>query len=87
MKYKLTVLTSLIGCAIIFDLKEKENDKKHIKEFVNKIDKYESITHNLLENNGFQYLKFYQNIKSDQVNMASTGHTIQATTHAQKAQA
>lgn len=59
MKYKLTVLTSLIGCAIIFDLKEKENDKKHIKEFVNKIDKYESITHNLLENNGFQYLKFY----------------------------
>lgn len=40
MKYKLTVLTSLIGCAIIFDLKEKENDKKHLKEFVNKIDKY-----------------------------------------------
>jgi hypothetical protein len=59
MKYKLTILTSLIGCAIIFDLKEKENDKKNIKEFMNKIDKYETITHNILENNGFQYLKFY----------------------------
>lgn len=40
MKYKLTILTSLIGCAIIFDLKEKENDKTNIKEFMNKIDKY-----------------------------------------------
>jgi hypothetical protein len=58
MKYKLTILTSLIGCAIIFDMKEKENDKKCLKEFLNKIDKYENLTHNLLENNGFYYLKF-----------------------------
>lgn len=48
MKYKLTILTSLIGCAIIFDMKEKENDKKCLKEFLNKIDKYENLTHNLL---------------------------------------
>jgi hypothetical protein len=40
MKYKLNALTSLIGCAIIFDLKEKEKDKKCLREFINKIDKY-----------------------------------------------
>ncbi len=79
MKYKLTVLTSLIGCAIIFDLKEKENDKNHLKQFVNKIDKYQTITHNILENNGFQYLKFYQNIKNDQVNMMTTTNSLLTT--------
>jgi len=31
MKYKINILTSLIGCAIIFDLKEKENDNKYLK--------------------------------------------------------
>lgn len=31
LKYKLTVLTSLIGCAIIFDIKEKENDQLHLR--------------------------------------------------------
>jgi hypothetical protein len=64
-RYKLTILTSLIGCAIIFDLKEKDNDKASLKEFINKIDKYETITHNILENNGFQYLKFYEHMREE----------------------
>jgi hypothetical protein len=51
MKYKLNVLASLIGCAIIFDIKEKDSDKKHVQEFMNKIDRYEMVTHHLLENN------------------------------------
>lgn len=57
MKYKLNVLTSLIGCAIIFDVHEKEKDKKHLKEILNKIDKYEHITNHRMDNNVFQYLK------------------------------
>jgi len=66
MKYKLNVLTSLIGCAIIFDLKEKENDKKYLREFINKIDKYETVTHNLLENNGFHYLRFLEALHKEE---------------------
>ncbi len=58
-RYKLTVLTSLIGCAIIFDLKEKDRDKASLKEFINRIDNYHTITHNILANNGFQHFKFY----------------------------
>lgn len=61
----MTILTSLIGCAIIFDLKEKDHDKATLKEFMNKIDKYETITHNILENNGFQYLKFYEHMREE----------------------
>ena len=65
LKYKLNVLTSLIGCAIIFDVHEKEADKKNMKEILNKIDKYEHLTHNRMDDNVFQYLKILKADNAD----------------------
>lgn len=41
---------------------------------MNKIDKYETITHNILENNGFQYLKFYENMRNEAREGDGKGH-------------
>jgi hypothetical protein len=57
MKYKINALTSLIGCAVIFDVEGKDRDKSYLKEILNQIDSYENLTHNRMDNNIFQYLK------------------------------
>ena len=57
MKYKINALTSLIGCAVIFDVEGKDKDKIYLKELLNQIDSYANLTHNRMDNNIFQYLK------------------------------
>jgi len=57
MKYKTNALTSLIGCAVIFDVEGKDRDKIHLREIMNQIDSYENLTHNRMDSNILQYLK------------------------------
>jgi hypothetical protein len=52
LKYKLNVLTSLIGCAIIFDINAKDKDKKCINEVLNRIDKFEYLISSKINCNG-----------------------------------
>ena len=49
MKEKLKAMTSLIGCAIIFDMNQKDRDKQAIREFMNRLNHNQWLAHNLLD--------------------------------------